>query len=392
MSDIDFKSPYGTYKVKRVPHRKKELLRAWDSADELVLNFLNESKVNLDGGLLVVNDIFASLTVSLHQFAPVSWSDSWISHQAMRQNLVLNEINEHGCKSLDSLHVPKFSVSVLVIKVPKSMALFEYQLLQIKPLLTADSLVIVAGMLKYMPKRVWLLLESIIGKTNTHLAVKKAKLIEVSVDSEIELPLNPYPLTWALENSNLILSNHANVFAREHLDVGTRFFIDHLPHFEEESHVVDLACGNGVLGLLALEKCSTCQVTFLDESYMAIASAKENAKQVESSKDRVKFYCGDGLAPVKKQSADLILCNPPFHQHHSTGETVALSMFSDASKVLKKDGELWVVANRHLDYHRKLSTWFLDVVLVASNKSFVILKAKKPKNTKIRKDKEVIVE
>ena len=40
---------------------------------------------------------------------------------------------------------------------------------------------------------------------------------------------NPFPLRWPLEGSDLILTNHANVFARERLDIGTRFLLQHLP-------------------------------------------------------------------------------------------------------------------------------------------------------------------
>jgi 23S rRNA (guanine1835-N2)-methyltransferase len=47
--------------------------------------------------------------------------------------------------------------------------------------------------------------------------------------------------------------------------------------------------------------------------------------------------------------------------------------------VLKVDGELWVVGNRHLDYHIKLKRWFKRVELAASNTKFVVLKATSPR-------------
>ena len=75
-------------------------------------------------------------------------------------------------------------------------------------------------------------------------------------------------------------------------------------------------------------------------------------------------------------SADLILCNPPFHQSHAVGDTVALAMFQDAAHVLRQDGELWVVGNRHLSYHMKLKRWFSDLELLASNSKFVLFRAR----------------
>lgn len=381
MSDTLLTSPFGSFQIKRIPHRKKETLRAWDVADIQLLNELSSKDLDLSSGVLLVNDIFAALSVSLSQFNPTSWSDSWISHQALRENLNLNGVHDVPFNTIDSLHLPKEKVDVVLIKIPKSMALFEYQLLRLKPLLHSDSVVLVAGMIKYMPKKVWLLLESILGQANTHLTNKKAKLIEITVDESLATIKNPYPISWPLEESDLTLSNHANVFAREHLDVGTRFFLEHCPVIEDEKSVIDLGCGNGVIGLSVLSKQPDVELLFTDESYMAIASVKENVKQLPSQ-ENIRFHCGDGLLKVKKQSADIILCNPPFHQHHSTGETMALTMFSQASRVLKKYGELWIVGNRHLAYHTKLGSWFMDVTLIASNKNFVILKASRPKDFK----------
>ena len=47
------------------------------------------------------------------------------------------------------------------------------------------------------------------------------------------------------------------------------------------------------------------------------------------------------------------------------------------AKNIKKGGELWVVANRHLAYHIKLKKIFNNYEQIASNKKFVILKVVK---------------
>ncbi len=381
MSETVFKNAFGTFHLRRIPHRKKEVLRAWDAADILLLDRLASHKVDLSKGVFILNDTFAALSVSLHSFNPVNCSDSWISHQALRENLNFNGLHDAHFQTMDSLHVPKTTLSVVLVKVPKSMAFFEYQLLRLKPFLDESTVFMVAGMVKYLPRKVWSLLESIVGVTKTSLAVKKAKVIEVGIRLDIVLKENPYPLLWPLENTSFTLLNHANVFAREHLDLGTRFFLNNLPETIGKKKIIDLACGNGVIGLMLAAKNTQCEVLFIDESYMAIASARENMRQLDGQ-ERFGFHCGDGLSKVKKQSADMIVCNPPFHQHHANAETMALTMFAQASRVLNKDGELWIVGNRHLAYHAKLATWFLDVVLVAANKSFVVLKATRPKSDK----------
>ena len=108
---------------------------------------------------------------------------------------------------------------------------------------------------------------------------------------------------------------------------------------------------------------------------MGFDSARANFRQVDNTLQGAEFQLGDGLIEFKKETADLVLCNPPFHQSHALGNSVALSMFKQSARVLSKGGELWVVGNRHLDYHFKLQRWFQTVELVAANKKFVILKA-----------------
>jgi 16S rRNA (guanine1207-N2)-methyltransferase len=86
------------------------------------------------------------------------------------------------------------------------------------------------------------------------------------------------------------------------------------------------------------------------------------------------FVLGDGLMKFASASADLILCNPPFHQQNSLSDQTALSMFKQSKRVLRPGGELWVIGNRHLNYHRCLARLFGGYTLIASNAKFVIIK------------------
>ncbi len=75
----------------------------------------------------------------------------------------------------------------------------------------------------------------------------------------------------------MLIHNHANVFSRTSLDIGARFMLDNLP-IHSARKVIDLGCGNGVLGLSLLAKDSEVEVTFIDESHMAVASARLNVE------------------------------------------------------------------------------------------------------------------
>jgi 16S rRNA (guanine1207-N2)-methyltransferase len=377
----------GTFILHRLPHRPRELLRAWDAADEYVLDYLAEKTFESNTRVLIINDTFGALAVALSHLQPLAMSDSYLSQQATRINLIRNGMtassledgqssNEQPVKLLSSLDTLDGVVVCVVIKVPKTLALLEDQLIRLRPFIQADTQIIVAGMIKALPPNVWKLLERLIGTTSTSLAKKKARLIFATLDESLAIPANSYPVEYQLENTDYWLTNHANVFSRDRLDIGTRFFLQHLPINPNATDIIDLACGNGVVGLIAAERNPNARLHFVDESFMAVASAQENFYRAFGKERAASFQIGDGLSDFKAQSADVILCNPPFHQQNTIGDQIATQLFKQAKQTLKQGGELWVIGNRHLQYQQDLSRLFGNCRVVASNTKFIIWQAK----------------
>lgn len=369
--------PQGSFTLNRFPLRQRELLRAWDAADEYLLNTLAEQGLpKADSRVLIVNDAFGALGVALSQYHPYSLSDSWLCHESTHQNLAQNQLPLESVQLLDALSLPQERLDLVLIKVPKTLALLEDELLRLAPLMDESTRVIVAGMVKGMPSSLWKLLERVCGSTETSLAKKKAKLIFVTPRADGVAQQSPYPVCYTLEGTEHRICNHANVFSRDSLDIGTRFFLQHLPEIEGDKTVVDLGCGNGVVGLIAADRNPNIRMKFVDESFMAVASARDNFLHNLGTDRDAEFLVGDTLSAFEGDSADYILCNPPFHQGSSVGDHIAQRMFRQSKKVLRPGGELWVIGNRHLGYHKSLKKLFGNSELVASNAKFVILKAK----------------
>ena len=369
-------TPHGEFILQRLPHRKNELLRAWDAADEYLLDYLNRQELPANGSqILIINDSFGALTIALSQFAPCALSDSYLSQAATRINLTANGIDSDAIELIHSLDEPQGSFGLVLIKAPKSLALLEDELIRLRPHITAETQLIVAGMIKGLPSRVWKLLERVIGPTSTSLARKKARLIFATPDPELAIPSSPYPSCYTLEGTKYQICHHANLFSRESLDIGTRLFLQHIPLFAKAQNIIDLGCGNGVLGIIAAERNPEATIHFVDESHMAVASAQGNFIAAFGADHPATFRVDDGLSDFTANSADIILCNPPFHQQSTMGDHLAQRMFRDSKKVLKTGGELWIVGNRHLRYHQSLKKLFGNVTLIESNRKFVVLKA-----------------
>ncbi len=371
-----FHVPQGDFALSRYPINAKDNLRAWDAADEYLLNQLAEEKsLNTNHKLLIINDNFGALTVALADYHPIMISDSYLAHQGTLNNLQENNIS--GLPMLlDSLSFPENKVDIVLVKIPKSLSMLEHQLHTLHPLLTSDSLVIAAGMVKTIHRSTLALFEKIIGPTKTSLAKRKARLIFPQIDPNLSPGPSPYPKSYTLEGTKYRISNHANVFSRERLDIGTRFLLQHLPQNSGDKRIVDLGCGNGVVGLMAAHHNPDAEVCFVDESYMAIASAKDNFQRAFPER-KAEFYVTDCLLGLPAMSADIILNNPPFHESNVVGDHIAWRMFKQSKQMLNARGKLYVIGNRHLGYHTKLKRLFGNCELIASNSKFVILKSTK---------------
>lgn len=368
--------PQGEYQLSRYPIQSNETLRAWDAADEYLLKQLSaEQQPKQETNTVIVNDSFGALTTALAEFKPAMISDSYLSQQGTIQNLKNNHLESNSIQLLDSLHYPTKTIDLLIIKIPKSHALLEDQLHQLRPLLNEKSRIIAAAMAKQIHSSTLQLFEKIIGPTHTSLAKKKARLVFCEFDNTLQSIANPYPKSYTLEGTNYTILNHANVFSRERLDIGTRFLLQHLPTNAEK--IIDLGCGNGIVGLMAAQCNPSAELTFVDESFMAITTAEANFQAAFSGKRKARFITTDCLTGIEKESADLIINNPPFHQQHAIGDHIAWQMFKQSKEVLIKGGELRVIGNRHLGYQQKLKKLFGNCELVASNAKFVILSSKK---------------
>ena len=365
----------GSFALGRYPRQRIEHLRAWDAADEYLLQQLSEQQLlQPEQKLLILNDGCGALSVALAGQRPWMLSDSFLAHQATLANLAANQRSADSVRLLTSLQAPQGLVDLVLIKVPKCLALLEDQLFRLRPHLHPGSQILGAGMVKGIHTSTLALFERILGPTTTSLARKKARLIFCRPDLERDPGTTPYPGEFQLETTGELISNHAGVFSREGLDIGTRFFLEQIPTSEQPRTMVDLGCGNGIVGLVAARRNPRARLIFTDESFMAVASAEENFRRAFGAEREASFLVTDALAGIPRGSVELILNNPPFHQEHVVGDQSAWRMFQQAREALCHRGELLVIGNRHLDYHLKLRRLFGNCTLLDSNPKFVVLK------------------
>jgi len=120
-----FQTPFGEFLLKRLPDTDKNL-RAWDNADHYLLNYLADKDLLKENkNILIVNDSFGALAVALSGYTRDAYSDSFISHQATRNNIQRNNIRESDIQFIKSTDQLEKQYDLVLIKSVKILALLE---------------------------------------------------------------------------------------------------------------------------------------------------------------------------------------------------------------------------------------------------------------------------
>lgn len=163
-----------------------------------------------------------------------------------------------------------------------------------------------------------------------------------------------FPVCRFDDELELWICAHGAAFGGTKLDAGTRLLAKNIHAMNPAaSDAVDLGCGTGVLAALLARARPELRVVATDDSAAAVQSTVATLGR-NALDGRVTVVQDDALGEFPAASADLIVCNPPFHIGSSVHAGAALRLFDGARRTLRPGGELWTVYNTHLNYRNAL--------------------------------------
>lgn len=213
-----------------------------------------------------------------------------------------------------------------------------------------------------------------IGKAVGDLCTEVSKTDSARHCTLWQATLQPQPaLNWLTTAQSFRYAGQSfmtlpGVFSHGKLDTGTAVLLEHLPP-PAHGRLLDLGCGSGVIGLSMKAQQPKLKVTLADIDAFALHSARLNATRLGLE---AEVSASDGLAQISGRF-DFIFTNPPFHQGKETDYAFARNLFVQAARHLTADGQLWLVANRHLAYEDWAGEYFRDVQLLAQQQGFKLL-------------------
>ncbi|MEU4842566.1 class I SAM-dependent methyltransferase [Nocardia testacea] len=190
-------------------------------------------------------------------------------------------------------------------------------------------------------------------------------------------PMGPprFPVHEHIGEIGIEVVAHGAAFSGTRLDIGTRFLLEHLRAMKPDARdAVDLGCGTGILAVALARSRPGLAVVGTDQSAAAVASATATAAANQVT-DQVRVVRDDAMSGAPDNSADLVVCNPPFHVGAAVHTGSAIKMFTQTGRVLRPGGELWTVYNNHLNHRTVVERMVGRTEVMGRNRKFTVTRS-----------------
>jgi len=323
--------------------------------------------------ICIYHDRFGYLSTHLQTHQPYTIITFKSQESAILENFNNNKLENSALFFKNPIERIDTQIDIGIIKIPKSIDLFELYLNQLISSLMEDSIVIAGFMTRYFSRQALEIAQKYFEEVEQTKAQKKARLMILKSPKKVKQQELVHEIL--LEN-NQTLKQYYGVFSASKIDIATQFLMQHLNIDSSQKRILDLGCGNGVLAHRACQLNPSSEIYLTDDNLLAIESAKLNL----GSSAKFHYYFTNHLKDFDDQFFDLIISNPPFHFEYENNIEITLSLFKEVERVLKPSAEFVLVANKHLNYKTHLERIFSKVDIISENNRFIIYQVFKQLN------------
>ena len=328
----------------------------------------------LSGRVLLVNAPTDDLLSNLEKdITPCLWTWNYNEFQYFQSQ----QANVHF-----GVDLPEGSFDQAIIFVPKSKELLNYLLHNVVSRLGLGASIFLVGEKKAGVERAAKQLQPY-GQALKLDSARHCQMWQVTINTTVTakaLADWAQQYTVATPNGDLTICALPGVFSQNRLDVGTAALLPFLSKVTS-GKIADFGCGAGVISAYLAKLNPKNRIFAMDVDAFALASTRMTFEKNDLAPEQLEITAVTGIedAPLFLHA---IVSNPPFHQGIQTDYNASESLCKTSRRHLKSGGELWIVANRFLNYPLLIEQNFGQCTTKADQQGFKVLFAKMQKNVK----------
>ena len=327
----------------------------------------------LSGRVLLVNAPTDDLASNLDkEIEPIFWTWNFNEYQHFQNQ----QANVHF-----DVELPEQTFDQAVIFVPKSKELLNYVLHNVVSRLSAGAFIFLVGEKKAGVERAAKQLQPY-GPALKLDSARHCQMWQMTIEKTVTAKtLEEWAMQYTVTtpNGELTICSLPGVFSQKSLDVGTAVLLPYLSQVTA-GKIADFGCGAGVISAYLAKLNPENRIFAMDVDAFALASTRMTFDKNNLLPERLEIKAVTGIedAPLFLHA---IVSNPPFHQGIKTDYNASENLCKTARRHLKSGGELWLVANRFLNYPILIEQNFGQCTIKADQQGFKVLFANTQKKS-----------
>ena len=268
---------------------------------------------------------------------------------------------------------PQSEFDQVIIFVPKAKELLNYLLHEVASNLEQGASIFLVGEKKGGVERAAKQMQPY-GKTLKLDSARHCQLWQTVLETKVKpktLEDWAQRYTVATPAGDITICALPGVFSQNHLDVGTAILLPYLKQVTS-GKIADFGCGAGVISAYLAKLNPSNRIFALDVDAFALESTRMTFAHNQLNPEQLEIKAVSGIqdAPLFLHA---IVSNPPFHQGIQTNYNTSEGLCKEARRHLKSGGELWIVANRFLNYPTLIEQSFGQCETKADQQGFKVL-------------------
>ena len=328
----------------------------------------------LSGRVLLINAPTDDLLSNLEKdITPCFWTWNYNELQYFQSQ----QANVHF-----GIDLPADDFDQAIIFVPKSKELLNYVLHNVVSRLNVGASIFLVGEKKAGVERAAKQL-LLFGPACKLDSARHCQMWQMTVEKTVtakKLDDWAQQYTVTTPNGDLNICALPGVFSQNRLDIGTAVLLPYLSQVTA-GKIADFGCGSGVISAYLAKLNPKNRIFAMDVDAFALASTQMTFEKNNLSPEQLEITAVTGIedAPLFLHA---IVSNPPFHQGIHTDYNTSESLCKTSRRHLKSGGELWIVANRFLNYPLLIEQNFGQCTTKADQQGFKVLFANTQKKSK----------